>query len=196
MQNKVITISRQYGSGGRQIGARLAQRLNLPLYDREMIALAAERSGISDDLFEEVEQRDYLFRDLLPGIAAEPPLCDKVYLAQRAVIHSLAAKGPCVMVGRGAGGVLKDVVPLLNVFLYADIELRARRAVEEYGDAPHKIKEHIEAIDKKRAAYFKFYAGRNGRQMEQYHLCIDSGFMGIEHTAAILEAAYLLEGKK
>lgn len=148
MPDKIIAISRQYGSGGREIGARLAKRLNLPFYDREMIALAAKESGISGDFFEGPEQGSYLFRDFSLGIALEPPLNDKVYLAQHAIIHSLAAKGPCVIVGRGAGGVLKNAVARLNVFLYADIEVRMRRAIDVYGDNPHKIKEHIAAITK------------------------------------------------
>lgn len=196
MENKIITISRQYGSGGREIGKRLAKRLHLPFYDREIIALAAEQSGISGDFFEKPEQRNYLFRDFPVGVAFEPPLHDRVYLAQYAVIRALAAKGPCVIVGRGAGGALRDDVPLLNVFVYADIESRKRRAIEEYGDSPNKIKEHIDAIDKKRAAYFKFYAGMDGRQMESYHLCIDSGSLGIENAVALLETAYLLGEKK
>lgn len=191
MENKIITISRQYGSGGRQIGACLAKRLNIPFYDKEMIGLAAKESGISSDLFEGAEQGDYLFRDFSSNVVFEPSLSDKIYLAQHGLIQSLAAKGPCVIVGRGAGGILKNAAPLLNVFVYADIEIRRERAIEEYGDSPHKIKEHVEAIDKKRAAYFQFYMGMNGRKMENYHLCIDSGVMGIENTVALIEAAYL-----
>lgn len=196
MENRVIAISRQYGSGGRQIGACLAQRLHIPFYDREMIALAAKQSGILGGFFEEPEQGSYLFRNFAGAAAAEPPLEDRVFLAQCDVIRSLAEKGPCVLVGRGAAGVLRDRVPLLNVFVYADMENRAQRAVEEYGDSPHKIKEHIDAIDKKRTAYFKFYTGMNARRMEHYHLCVDSGAIGIDNAVALIETAYLLAEKR
>lgn len=191
MQNKVITISRQYGSGGREIGACLAKSLNLPFYDKELIALSAAQSGLSGNFFKEPERGDFLFRDFFCGTVFEPSLNDKVYFAQCLAIRSIAAKGPCIIVGRGAGGILKDTTPLLNIFIYADIKTRMQRAVEEYGYSPHKIKEHIDAIDKKRSAYFKFYSGTNGREMENYHLCIDSGILGIDNTVALIKAAYL-----
>ena len=193
MSDKIITISRQYGSGGREIGARLAKRLDIPFYDKEIIILAAKQSGISDDFFNHHEQGDYLFRNFFSGDFVVPSLNDKIYLAQCAVIQALAAKGPCVIVGRGAGSVLKKIAPLLNVFLYADKELRARRTIEEYGEESNQIKERMDSIDKKRAAYFKFYAGIMGRQMENYHLCIDSGSLGIENTVTLIENAYLMK---
>lgn len=195
MQSRIITISRQYGSGGRQIGERLAKRLGIPFYDKEIIDLAAKQSGIAEDFFVLPEQREYLLRDFSVGASMEPSLGDKVYLAQAAVLRALAEKGPCVIVGRGAGGVLNGAVPLLNVFLYADLETRKQRAVEEYGDSAHRIEERIAAIDKKRAAYFKFYTGVNGGQMEHYDLCIDSGFTGIENAVTLLETAYLFDAK-
>ena len=190
MQSRIITISRQYGSGGRQIGECLAKRLGIPFYDKEIIALAAIRSGIAEDFFVLSEQREYLLRDFSMGASMEPSLSDKVYLAQTAVLRALAEKGPCVIVGRGAGGALKGTVPLLNIFIYADLKFRKQRAVEEYGDDANKIEERIATIDKKRAAYFRFYTGVNSRQIENYNLCIDSGFIGIETAVTLIEAAY------
>lgn len=141
------------------------------------------------------EQKDFLFRDFSASCTWEPTLSDKAYLSQCSVIQSLAQQGPCVMVGRGAGCVLKDTAPLLNVFIYADFQTRKKRSIEQYGDNPYKIEEHINSIDKKRAAYFKFYAGVDGRQMERYHLCINSGFTGLENAATLIESAYLSDWK-
>lgn len=188
----VITISRQYGSGGRQIGSRLAERLGIPFYDSAIIELAAKESGLDGGFFTEPERSGgHLSRDFLAGMPSGVPLGDKVYLAQHAVIRALAQKGACVIVGRGASGALRGLVPLLSVFVYADIETRKRRAIEEYGDPPAKIEERIAAIDKKRAAYFKFYAGDDSRHMVNYRLCIDSGFTGIETAVKLIETAYL-----
>ena len=113
-----------------------------------------------------------------------------MYLAQRTALCNIARQGSCVIVGRGAGGVLKEEAPLLNVFVYAELALRRQRAIEEYGDSPYKIEERIHKIDKKRAAYFRFYTGTNGLQMENYHLCLDSGFLGLDAAVNVLEAAY------
>ncbi|MEG0369895.1 MAG: cytidylate kinase-like family protein, partial [Hungatella sp.] len=160
MEYQMITISRQYGSGGRLIGAKLAERLQIPFYDKEIIALAAKQSGVSDQFFAQPEQTGaLLLRDFTGGNAFGLPLGDQVYLAQADVIRTLAQKGPCVIVGRGAGAALSGMVSRLNVFVYADIAIRKRRVIEEYGEEAHKIEEYIAAIDKKRASYFKFYAG-------------------------------------
>lgn len=191
MQNRVITISRQYASGGRQIGERLAERLGIPFYDKQILALAAKQSGVAEDFFVQPERDASGFRDFSIGVFYELPLSDKIYLARNAAIRTLADAGPCVIVGCGGGGALKDTVPLLNVFIYADLEIRKRRATREYGDCAHKIEEHIATIDKKRAAFFQFYSGVNGRQMKNYHLCIDSGFSGIDGAVTMIETAYL-----
>ncbi|MEG0753562.1 MAG: cytidylate kinase-like family protein [Angelakisella sp.] len=194
MQNIVTTISRQYGSGGRQIGALLAKRLNIPFYDSQIIELAAKQSHIAGKFFIQPEQcSHYLCRELSSSLTPAVPLDDQVYLAQHAVIREVAQKGPCVIVGRGAGGILKDTVPLLNVLIYANLEKRKQRAIAEYGDDSHKIEEHISAIDKRRASYFRFYTGVDGSRMENYHLCIDSGFTGIDNAVTLIETAYLLE---
>lgn len=192
MGHGIITISRQYGSGGRLIGKELAERLNIPFYDKEIIDLSAKQSGVSDSFFTQPEQAGSCFmRDFSSGIPFELPLGDKIYLAQYSAICDIAKNGPCVIVGHGAGAALKDNPSLLNVFIYADREIRKRRAIEEYGDEPKKIEEHMAAIDKKRASYFRFYSGINGRQMENYHLCIDSGYLGLEGAVKTIETAYL-----
>ncbi|MEG1176330.1 MAG: cytidylate kinase-like family protein [Ruthenibacterium sp.] len=191
MGHGIITISRQYGSGGRLIGAKLAEKLQIPFYGKEIIELAAQQSGVSGSFFAQPEQAgSYFLRDFSAGVPTELPLGDKVYLTQYAALCALAKKGSCVIVGHGAGAALKNVMSVLNVFIYADLDTRKRRAIEEYGENPHKIEEHMAVIDKKRASYFKFYAGIDGRKTENYHLCIDSGRIGIEGAVAVIEAAY------
>lgn len=193
MNNRTIAISRQYGSGGREIGARLAERLGIPFYDKEIIALAAKQSGVSGELFGQPEQAgSFILRDFSSGPPLGLSLGDRIYLAQHTVILALAQKGPCVIVGRGAGGTLRDAAPLMYVFVYASMESRKRRAIEEYGDPAHKIEKRMGVIDKKRAAYFRFYTGMDGMRMENYHLCVDSGAYGIKNAVTLIETAYLL----
>lgn len=188
----ILTISRQYGSGGHQIGIKLAERLRVPFYDEELITLAAKRSGVAEQFFHQPERNciHAALWDFIPGAACERPLSDKVYLAQRAVICELAQRGACVIVGRGAGEALKSLAPVLNVFIYADIELRKHRAITEYGCPAEQIEAYIANIDKKRAAYYQFYTGVNGRQMENYHLCVDSGAIGLDRAAGLIADAY------
>lgn len=188
MNHRVIVISRQYGSGGRQIGMLLANELGIPFYEKEITEMSAKQSKVVTDLFYQSEQtNNYLVRDPSAGIA----LVDEIYLAQYETILELAKAGPCVIVGHGTGGILKDIVPMLNVFVYADLAVRKKRAVEEYGNSIHKIEKRITEIDKKRAAYFRFFTGVDGRVMENYHLCINSGSIGINAAVDAIKAAYL-----
>lgn len=195
-QKKVITISRQYGSGGRRIGKLLANELNIPFYDRELISLAAGESGIAEEFFENAEQSRSAstFSSVLGG-KYEPPLSDKVYFAQCDAIRSLAEKGPCIIVGRCADHVLQNRKDVLNVFIYADAALRQKRAVEDYGDAAAKISEKVKFIDKKRSTYYEYYSDQKYGRCENYHLCIDSGAVGVEGAAKIILTAYLADAK-
>ncbi|MEG0306151.1 MAG: cytidylate kinase-like family protein [Oscillospiraceae bacterium] len=196
MGHKIITISRQYGSGGRLIGANVAKQLNIPFYDKELITLAAKNSPIHASFFEDAETKGtggfvYPFN---PGVPFDLPLNDKVFLAQFAVIREIAAQGPCVIVGRCADEVLKDRDNLLKVFIYADMEVREKRAISEYGDAPEKIEQKITALDKKRANYYHFYAQAKWGDTKNYHLCINSGSIGLDGAVNAIRAAYLSGG--
>lgn len=194
MKQWIIAISRQYASGGRLIGEKLAEKLGMPFYDKELIARAAKESGISGDFLERAEREGgSLFRNFSESASPELMISDKAYLAQVTAIRAIADQGSCIMVGRAAGAALEGIVPVLNVFVYADLDVRMRRAVEEYGDDPHKIKAHIDVIDKKRASYFKFYTGIDGRKIGQYNLCIDSGFTGIDGAVEVIATAYSLK---
>ena len=196
VEHSIITISRQYGSGGRLIGAKLAERLHVPFYDKELITRAAKSSPIHANLFENAEIRGTggFVHPFDPGVPFDLPLNDKVFLAQFAVIREIASQGPCVIVGRCADDVLKDRDDLLKVFIFADMEVRKKRAVSEYGDAPEKIEQKITALDKKRANYYHHYTQAKWGAAENYHLCIDSGCIGINGAAEVIQAAYLSKG--
>ena len=143
-ENLIITISRQYGSGGREIGRRLAERLGIPYYDKELIILAAERSGYARSLFEEADQKasnSMIFSLMRAGSMVNSydlPLNDKIYLIQSGVIQQVARQGSCVIVGRCADYVLQDRFPCVNVFIHAALQKRMDRAVKVYGLSPDR----------------------------------------------------------
>lgn len=192
MKPAIITISRQYGSGGRTIGERLAQELDIPFYDKKLFAEAAQRSGIHRSHFEEAEQHsgDQFFGCIFDGVSsASAPLSDRIFLAQAETIRELADRGPCIIVGRGANYILRDRKDVLSVFLYADFDLRVRRAVEEYGVDPAAAAKVVRDTDRHRANYLKTYTDQQFGKAEHYHLCIDSGAVGIENTTKIILGA-------
>ena len=147
----VITISRQYGSGGRFIGRKLAEALGIPFYDKELITMAAEESGMSKELFEKADEKagsSLLYTlsmnsYLLHGMAGVPdlPLNDKVFLIQSEMIRKVADKGPCVIVGRCADYVLREKENCLNVYIYSDLDDRVARATTYYGLSPERARE-------------------------------------------------------
>ena len=200
MKNLIITISRQYGSGGRMIGQQLAKELNIPFYDKEIIDLAAKESGLAVDFIRGQEQQ--LTQSLLFSIvtnftsnssAFNPnmlSLSDQVYLAEAKAIRELADKGPCVMVGRCADWVLEKDYDVLRVFVCAPIEDRCRRAVEEYGDKPENIQKAVQSIDKQRARYCQHYCDKAWEDAENYDLCLNSGTISLENCVTIIKAAY------
>lgn len=190
--NKVITISRQYGSGGREIGAKLAAKLNIPFYDNEIITRAAKESGFAEAAFENAENK--ATNSLLYSIAmgmnsygnqelgfSHLSLDDRIYLAQSDVIRKVAAEGPCVIVGRCADYILKDMKNVINVFIWADLQFRIQRAIEIDNLSPNKAQENILKIDKRRANYYNYHASEKWGRAENYHLSIKSSEIGIDN---------------
>ncbi|MEG0767710.1 MAG: cytidylate kinase-like family protein [Clostridia bacterium] len=192
MEYSILTISRQYGSGGRLIGAALAERLCIPCYDKMLLTLAAQRSSMDDHFFtcaEESKIGDFAY-PFSPVLPFDLPLNGKIYLAQCAAIEELAQKGPCILIGRCADDVLRNRDDVLKVFVFADLESRKKRAVTEYGDKPENITQKILAIDKRRAAYYRNYTQCEWGAAANYHLCIDSGRVGIAGAVAAIDAAF------
>lgn len=194
--NTVITISRQYGSGGRFIGRKLAEALNIPFYDKELITMAVEESGMSRELFEKADEKatnSLLYTlsmnsYLLHGMAGMPdlPLNDKVFLVQSEVIRKIADKGPCVIVGRCADYILRELPNCVNVYIYSDMEDRIARATTYYNLSADRAKEQIQKTDKKRAAYYNFYTNLKWGRAENYDLSLNSAKIGIEGCVDVI----------
>ena len=163
----IITISRQYGSGGRLIGEKLAETLGIPFYDKELITLAAEQSGFSREIFERMDERassSLLYTlSVNPGMAggltgiADLPLNDKVFLIQNNVIKQLADKGSCVIVGRCADYILKEYPNLIKVFICSDMTDRIERINKVYGVSFTNAEREVQKYDKRRSNYYSFY---------------------------------------
>ena len=166
--NCVITIGRQFGSGGRYVGRMLAEKLGIPFYDKELLSEAAKQSGICEEIFEDHDEkptRSLLF-NLVTGMQVhgdagsyymDMPLNHKIFLAQFDAIRSIADKGPCVIVGRCADYILQDKDKCLKVFIHADMAFRAKRIVEVYGEREQSPEQRLRDKDKRRAAYHRFY---------------------------------------
>ena len=152
--NNIITITRQYGSGGHNIGKALSERLGIPFYDKELISLAAKESGIRPEVFENVDEKatNSLLYSLSLGLynygngfssMGDLPVNDKLYILQHKIIKQLANEGPCVFVGRCADYVLKDHQNLVKIYIYADIDVRTKRAVERQSIDPARAKQAV-----------------------------------------------------
>ena len=192
MPNRVITISREFGSGGRTIGKMVAEKLGIPCYDAELIEKIAEQSGYSAEYIkQEVEYGtggwlSAVFADRSTGLTNQ----DKMFSIQSRIIEELAEEGPCVIVGRCADFVLRDKADCLNVFIHASMEKRAERIVKEYGERAESPEKRLKEKDKRRAAYHLFYTDMKWGHAQNYHVCLDSGEFGIEKCAEIIAQLY------
>ena len=192
MPNRVITISREFGSGGRTIGKLVAEKLGIPCYDAELIEKIAEQSGYSAEYIkQEVEygtggRLSAVFADRSAGLTNQ----DKMFSIQSRIIEELVNKGPCVIVGRCADFVLRDKADCLNVFIHASMEKRAERIVKEYGERAESPEKRLKEKDKRRAAYHRFYTDMKWGHAQNYHVCLDSGEFGIEKCAEIIVQLY------
>lgn len=195
--NKVITISRQYGSGGREIGEKLANKFKIPFYDNELISRAAKESGYAEAAFENVEMKatNSLLYSIAMGVSAygnqemgftQLSLDDRIYVAQSEVIRKVAMEGPCVIVGRCADYILKDFENVMNVFIWADMDYRVQRATTLYQLSTHKAEENILKIDKRRANYYNYHANEKWGKIDNYHISIKSNYGGIDHAVECL----------
>ena len=190
--NSIITISRQYGSGGRFIAKKLAEKLGIPYYDNEIITMAARDSGYSEAIFEKAEQlstHSFLYSlsmfgsvDGMYGL----PLSDKVYIAQSEIIKKCAEAGPCVIVGRCSDYVLKDFDNVINFFIYSDEKSKVERAVKYYGINAENAASELRKKDKKRANYYNYYSSQSWGHFNNYHLSINSDAVGIDACVDIL----------
>lgn len=181
MKYKVITITREFGSGGRTIGRAVADELGYDFYDYELVKKAAEESGMAEEYVEK-HGEDANGRSLLSFMwnNAGGSVSDLLYIAQRTVIQNLAEKGNCVIVGRCADYILRDRDDVFNIFIKAQPEFKQKRIVEKYGERPESPEKRVNDKDKRRIAYYKYYTGRKWGDADNYELCLDSGVIGVE----------------
>lgn len=197
--NKVITINRQYGSGGRAIGRELAEIYDIPFYDNEIISRAAKESGFAEAAFENAEEK--ATNSLLYSIAmgmnifsvqdigyAGLSLDDRIFLAQANVVRKVADAGPCVIVGRCADYILRDRDDLINIFITASVDNRINRAIEIDMLPKERAAEIVLKKDKTRANYYKYHVGERWDNVLNYDLAIRSDLTGIEGTVKALKA--------
>lgn len=185
----IITISREFGSGGREVGLRLADALHIPFYDKEIIFLAAEQGNLSPAILEEYEETvsHPAFFNPRPGLFTiyQQSLTDKIYLEQRRVIQNLAEKGPCVIVGRCADAILNG--KSVNVFIHADLSVRVERKLSlDIGVPKEEMERHIQSVDKKRKEYCRHYTDRIWGAAQNYHLCVSTSELSTEAAAEVI----------
>lgn len=193
MGTVIVTIGRQYGSGGHAIGARLGELLGIPCYDRELIQLSSEKSGIEAGtlaLHDERTSSASLFKIPEKGNRITDqgtPIVDTLFLAQSQVIRELAQKGSCVIIGRCADYVLQDQAELFSVFVSAPVEARVARIAERNHMSESDAEMAVRKVDKQRRTYYEFYTDKEWGAAESYKLTVDSSQFGIEGTARMLE---------
>ncbi|MCI5536456.1 MAG: cytidylate kinase-like family protein [Lentihominibacter sp.] len=194
MDKKLITISREFGSGGRLIGKRLAEKLDIPYYDKELLDRIAEESGFSKEMIVEAEKKAknsflYSLASAMGTGEAGPEslsLNERFFLAQFDTIRRIADEGSCVIVGRCADYVLRGMPEATNVFIYAEEADKIKRAVQEYGVPEDSVKKLMKDTDKARANYYSYHTGRKWGDHVNYNLSIDSGYIEIEDIVDLI----------
>ena len=192
--NHIITIGRQHGSGGREIGALVSKQLGIPFYDNDLIQLAAEESGFSEEHFRDYDKyannsflyslvRGFQYHQSATGVWS---LEDKIYATQSKVIRQLADKGPCIIIGRCADYILADRPELVKLFIYGSLDSRAERVAAREGISKEQAIEKIKSADKRRQNYYNYHADSKWGDALHYNLCIDSSFCGVEKAASII----------
>lgn len=196
--NLLITIARQYGSAGREIGRKLAADLGVKCYDKELLSVAAKESGISQELFETHDEKptnSFLYSLVMDTYSlgystssfVDMPINHKVFLAQFDTIKKIANKESCVIIGRCADYALEEFPNAISIFIHADLEKRIPRIMRLYNLKEDKAKEVILKTDKKRASYYNYYSNKKWGEAKGYHLSVDSGLLGADGTVQLIK---------
>ena len=194
MEKKIITISREFGSGGRTIGRMVAERLGIPFYDKELVNQIALESGFAPKFVEEHGEHSpgsslfsYAFAPQgVPGVMNGLSTADFLWNIQCSVILQLAEQGPCVIVGRNADYILKDRPDALHAYVFADIPYRAERIVRRYGESDKSPEQRLNEQDKRRRVNYQHYTGRTWGMSQNYDISLDTGVLGIDQCVDIL----------
>ncbi len=195
----IITISREFGSGGREIGKLLAEQLDIPFYDKELLEMASKESGICQELFESNDEsytNSFLYSLVMGNYPVSPegrinpemPLNHKLFLAQFDTIKKIAENGPCVIVGRCADYILKENADVLNFFVMGNLLEKKKRILERYDIEKNKVEDFIKKTDKRRAHYYNFYTDMRWGEAKNYDLCINSSKTGIQGAVELMKS--------
>ena len=196
--SSIITIGREYGSGGRQIGQEVAKYFGIKCYDKELLEHAANDSGICKELFEHHDEKptnSFLYSLVMDTYSfgysssgfSDMPMNHKIFLAQFDAIKKLAGEGPCVMVGRCADYALADNPNCISVFIHGDMDVKIKRIMKKYDLTESKAKEMILKKDKQRQSYYNYYSSKRWGFSDSYDLSVNSSILGIEGTVNLLK---------
>lgn len=198
LMNSIITIGREFGSAGREIGEKLAANLGIKCYDKELLQRAAKDSGLCPEIFENHDEKptsSFLYNLVMDTYSfgynassfVDMPISHKVFLAQFDAIKKIAEEGPCIIVGRCADYALADYQNCIHLFIHAALESRIKRISEKYNLEPDKAREMIQKKDKQRANYYNYYSSKKWGHADSYHLSIDSSLLGIDGTVQLIQ---------
>lgn len=209
MANKIYTIGREFGSGGREVGEKLAAKLGIKLYDKELLQQAAKDSGFCEEIFENHDEKptnSFLYSLVMDtysvsGYSAAPfldmPLNHKVFLAQFETIKKIAEKESCVIVGRCADYALSDNPDCINIFIHADLDVRIKNVSRNLNITENKARDIINKTDKQRASYYNYYTSKKWGDTKSYNLSLDAGKLGTDNCVEmILKFRELMDAMK
>lgn len=209
MANKIYTIGREFGSGGREVGEKLAAKLGIKLYDKELLQQAAKDSGFCEEIFENHDEKptnSFLYSLVMDtysvsGYSAAPfldmPLNHKVFLAQFETIKKIAEKESCVIVGRCADYALSDNPDCINIFIHADLDVRIKNVSRNLNITENKARDIINKTDKQRASYYNYYTSKKWGDSKSYNLSLDAGKLGTDNCVEmILKFRKLMDAMK
>ena len=200
--HKVITIGRQFGSGGREIGQRLSEKMDIPLYDHRLVSMAAEQLGVRTEDAERVDESSLnsfvssytvtpgMYVDFINAASYVQSFDEDVYRKQSEIIRNLAQKGPCIIVGRCADYVLRDQADLINVFICAEKEDRKKRIAEIYGLTERKAAERIRKTDRERRFYYEMHTGLEWGSINSHQMLLNVSMLGMDRIVEILAMIY------
>lgn len=198
MSNKIYTIGREFGSGGKAVGEKLAERLGIKLYDKELLQQAAKDSGFCEEIFENHDEKptnSFLYSLVMDtysvsGYSAAPfldmPLNHKVFLAQFETIKKIAETESCVIVGRCADYALADNPDCINIFIHADMDIRVRNICKSLNITENKARDIINKTDKQRASYYNYYTSKKWGDSKSYNISLDAGKLGIDNCVEMI----------
>lgn len=191
MENLIITIGREYGSGGREIGEKLAERLSIPIYDKQLITEAVQASGICQEVFEQYDETatNSLLYSLVMGtynVNMPLPIPDQLFLEQFKVIQKLAKKGSCIFIGRCADYVLEENPHLISVFIQGDEKDKMKRIMKRNNISESEAKKRMKSIDKARKTYYERYTNKSWGKTNSYDVTLNSSTFGIDRSVEFL----------